>query len=266
MITRKRLLAESAFGDFVARERKRYRLVDALLGRNDGTIYTTEAHDYVYARLRASPRQVVRVKLLEPVQPVAGLPIAVREYRSTGGTRYIYAGRAEIIYADDPFAATIGAHADQHARGDYGTGGFDPVNIYGRMFSEQRAQAQDPADMTVYVTAGGYWDADGVWQDAEGETSPEFTAPGAGYQRIDLLYRKTDLTLAIAQGAAVIGTPGYPDKPTDCLRPIAFVALQDSTTEITDALIRDAAGFAGVASAGGGLTQAQILIRVSLRG
>lgn len=236
MTNRNQIRAIEQFNGFRETERKRKATIPAVLGDGLGNVDVSGRDGWVFCRLHGDLRQLVQAQLSEAIQKVEGLPIAVTRVYQAGRTFYATAGRAEILYATDPFADTVGSHAAQHTRGDLGTGGFDPVDVYTRMFPALRCEAQSTPDMTVAVSAGPFIIDDAVYAFAGGN-SAAMVAPAD--HRCDLVYLADDNAIHIATGVDMTAPATRPGIPAGGV-PIGYVYLAAATTAITDALIEDA--------------------------
>lgn len=255
MTTRSRLNAELATRRYTRRHAR--EIVTAMLGNNSGTVIASTDTRWYWIRLHGDPNQVVRAWNTGFVAPVPDLPVDVEIVKSSGITDYQVVGVSlNKGIAADVNAGATGIHALQHQRRDFNTGGFDPLDIYGRAIVQLRARAQATPDMTLYVEPG-WFSVSGIATYFAGGNSPAFTAPVGG-SRCDLLYLDNAGTLQIVTGTVVpLGTPLRPVQPTVDDLPLAYVYLTAATTSITEYIIEDGRMVFG--GAGGGVGAHNIL-------
>lgn len=245
-MTDKRLKAERATLAVLRGEREPFRYPQAVVGDDSSGIYAPRP-GWVYVRLHGDPDAVIEV--FNPRTALAsGMVVDLERINVPGAPYYQIRGVSSYIWYGDSFGQTqfyqsgitgnIAAHAAQHRRGDFGTGGFDPLDIEARMLMPLRAQAQATPAMTLYVGAAYYYvNSFKRWT---GGNSPAFTAPAMS-ARYDLLYLGNDdqLHIQIGTAAAWGAAPDFPSVPAGSI-PIAFVYLTNSTTTLTESNIVDA--------------------------
>lgn len=237
MTNRTQIDAEQEFTQFVNGERKRTKGIPAELGDGNGVITHPTRSGFVKARLYGDSRQIISVRDALSVPAVENLPILVEKVITEGKYFYKYVGRNDgMSYASDPMVGAVGSHAPQHLRGDYGTGGFDPVDVYNRALIEVRAQAQATPNMTVYVTPGPYI-VDGLGHEWAGGSTAAMVAPAD--TRCDLIYLGNDHALHILAGSDMAYPPTKPTIPVNTF-PIAWIELTSATTSITETNIGNA--------------------------
>ena len=244
-----RLRAEQKVAAVLRGERRRFDYVQATVPYHANAAAVAGRAGWINVWLHGDPDNEIEV--FNPSTPIAsGIVVDLERIPIAGAPYYRVVGIAANIWYNDSFGYTqyyssgitgnVGSHAPQHERRDFGVGGFDPLDVYTRMFVPLRARAQTTPDMTVNVGAGYY--KGNVFKRFAGGNSPTFTTPApSAPARYDLLYLGSDDALHILQGtAATYGlTPGFPHVPSGAL-PIAFVYLTSNTVQITESHIIDA--------------------------
>lgn len=259
-----RLQAEASAKEYTRRNARRYTI--ALMGDGTGNVEVSGRDKWVWVRIEADDAQLTQAKEKGSVAHVEDLVVIVERVLSQGATSYQVIGIAPVPdYPNNTFDGSVGAHATQHQRLNFGQGGFDPLDIWTRMQVELRARQQSTANMTVYVEAGKYImnSAEVVWA---GGNSPTVTAPAVGYSRCDLLYLNASNALAFVTGTPTVVSlftnAPKPTAPTTGYFPIAYIYTQAGQTTITESSIEDAR--INFLSAGTGalppLTSAHILV------
>jgi hypothetical protein len=250
MTTPERIDAERAALEYTGRERLRNDTIQGVLGDGGGKLNVPGRMGWLYVRLHGDPNRVVTAWCPTSIPMVEGLVVDLQRTYSGGRSFYKIEGRSAIVqYGQDPFfssgiSGTVGAHAQQHQRKDFGAGGFDPLDIYTRALVSLRATPQFTPDMTVQV-APGYYYINGLhkW---EGGNSPAFDPIAGGnlfnpHSRFDLLYLGADGALHIIKGTEVAGAATIDPSvvPANCI-PIAYIFFSTNQTTITESQIVDA--------------------------
>lgn len=237
-MNRPQIKTSDQFKRYRDKERNRTAPIPAVLGDGHTHIEVGTEGVYVWARIRGDSRQIVRVRGVDDMIKLDDTPILVEKVPGDGKTVYRYLGRNDSReYSSDSQSAYVGPHAPQHQRGDWGSGGYDPLDVFNRGLIELRGQSQATPDMTVYVTPGEYV-MNGVWHYWNGGSTGAFVAPTDN--RMDLIYLGADLALHVLAGTDMPGPPTPPTVPTSNCFPIAWVLLTNATTSIDENAIANA--------------------------
>ncbi len=224
-------------------QRNARNIITATLGNNSGTVEIANRAGWVWVRLHGDANQVVAALAVVSFPKQSGVTVDVELVKRKAASFYQVLGiAASIVYAENPYAGTVGTHATQHLRSDYGLGGIDPLDVYPRMIAPLRARAQSAPDLTVYVEPG---DAiiNGVRVEWSGGNSPTFAPPTAANQRrFDLIYLDANGDLQIATGDEITSLTALPTRPALVTNsfPVCCVLLQTGQTEIIERNIADA--------------------------
>lgn len=250
----------SAQDSLETREIKRGR-VRALLGDVAGNLVGPSGVPWVLARLYGDPSRRVEAYNGTPLTPTFNMAVVLLvRYENGRATRYDVEGLDNgVTYAGGYIPGQNGGvalHAISHERGGGSPiGGWDAVNVYERMFTSLRPDAQVIPDLTVAVAPGYYWITDTEYYFAGGNTGT-FTPPGSGSE-----YHVVTLDAAGAlniQVGALTSPPVVFTLPTDEI-PIVAVYLTAGQTAITESDMLDIRPFMSVGGTGGGGTPHDLL-------
>lgn len=231
--------------------------VRALLGDVAGNLVGPSGAPWVLARLYGDPSRRVEAYNGTPLTPTVNMPVELWvRYENGRATRYDVKGfDSGVTWAGYVPSQNGGLplHAISHERGGGSpTGGWDAINVYERMFTSLRADAQVIPDLTVQV-APGYYNIDGNQYFFAGGNSPAMTPPGSGL-RYDVVCIDATSTLSIEAGA-LTSPPVVFTFSTPGLIPLAAIQLLPSQTAITEADIIDVRPFLSISTGSGGAGQ-----------
>lgn len=216
----------------------------ALAGDGNGVIDVPDRPLYIYARLQGDPSRLVSA--FNPFLALANdAPIVLlKKYDRNRVVGYEVEGISSEVQWSGYTPITYPPHAHSHEVDGSGTGGWDAVNVYERMITSLRPNAQTAPDLTVAV-APGYYNIDGVEYYFAGGNTGAFTPPvsGAEYHVVTL---DAAGTLAIEVGA-LTSPPVVFTLPASVI-PLAAVYLIVGQTSIVESDILDIRPFLSVSS------------------
>lgn len=215
-----------------------------VLGNGAGTVLTTRTN-YYYV-LPQGLQRVAQAINLGNVPPIPELMVELAEKDGA----YAILGRAMQLpyWGDgDPY---LPLHGSTHEAGE--GEGRDPVNVYLRAIVPFRADEHSPANDSLVVAAGIYYNEETLgYQYFSGGNSPAFnlassgSISGSGFYRWDLLYLDIPSnTLQILQGTeGPEGLVEHPDPPwsgSTASIPIAYVYQSYGSATVAEADLLDA--------------------------
>ena len=225
----------------------RAKLVRAVMGRQDGTLYTNRV-GYVWVRLFGHSGMPVQA-FNNTVTPRKSeqVYVAIDPHRSEGMAPYRVLGTVGGIGTSMSAAldeksrqeAVVGLHAQAHEWDEFNIG-LDALNVHSRAIVPLRVQPLDTADMKLHVNPGYYMYGSG-YQRFGGGISETFTVPDSG-RRFDVVYLNGETnTIGITQGATsddIYTLPSLPSLPVTRIA-LASILLDENTTTLNEANIFD---------------------------
>lgn len=228
------------------REEKQMR-ARAILGDGAGNLIGPSGNPWVLARLGGDVNQLVQAYNGAQVVAVEGMSVLLLVKYKQGRVDHYEVERlsndvAYVGYAPGGSGGVVAHHiSHEYGRGD-GTGGWDAVNVYERMITALRVNAQVTPNLTVQVAAG-YYSIDGLMYYYAGGNSGAFTPPGAGSEYHVLTLDKTG-TLNIEVNG--LTSPPVAFALTADRIPLAAVYLIVGQTSIADDDVLDLRPFLSI--------------------
>lgn len=218
----------------------------ALAGDGNGVINVPGRPLFIYARLQGDPSRLVSA--FNPFLALAeDVPIILlKKYDRNRVVGYEVQGISSDVLWAGYTPVTYPPHAHSHEIDGSGTGGWDAVNVYERMFTSLRVNAQIAPDLTVQV-APGYYNIDDTELYFVGGNSPAMTAPVSGVKYAVVCIDAAGV-ISIEDGA-LTGPPITFTFSTTGLIPLAAVLLIAGQTSIVESDILDVRPFLSLSTA-----------------
>lgn len=227
--------AALALAQLVETRERKHEIRRALMGDGQGNVIYPAIPNYVYIRL-LSDTSLLHIARNLSLPLMDNLPCNVQVHSENSRIEYVVIGLAGGLPAQVWPVQEVPQHAYSHERRWDGSGGWDAVDVYPRMFFNLRARAQIPAALTVYVERGYYYINDTLYE-FTGGSSGTFTADGESY---DALSINAAGTLSITAGVHVMtGVPLFPALPAGELAVAAIRVSNGMTTITEDELLAD---------------------------
>lgn len=235
--------------------------VRALLGDGVGNLIGPSGVPWLLARLGGDVSHLVQAYNGTPLIPSEGMSVTLL-IRYTEGRVDHY--EVERLSNDVPYVGytpgSSGGVANHHLSHEYGQGGgeggWDAVNVYERMFTSLRPNAQIPPALTIYVAPGYYYIDDTEYYFAGGNTGA-FTPPGSGSE-YHVVTLDASGVLAIEVGALTSPPPVF--TVSSGVLPIAAVYLTAGQASITEGDIEDIRPFLSLSTPGSVISPATTVV------